>query len=282
MARDWPAKDMAPLIELIADPRHRLNADGTYRLSEEQAKAILDLRLARLTALGRDEIGDELKKLGDGDQGLPGDPVVARAHRRHHQAANSPTSRRSSRRRARPRSSTSRARSRTRTSSSARTSSSPSATRATSSACRSRPTGRSGAAARAARAWRRATRISSRRCSSTSTHTPVLFFSSRGMCYRMKVWRLPAATPQSPGKALVNLLPLEAGRGHHVDPAAARGRRDVGAARAHVRDALRQHPPQRADRLREHQSQRQDRDEARRGRPASSPWRSRGPTTTCC
>ncbi len=45
----------------------------------------------------------------------------------------------------------------------------------------------------------------------TSTHTPVLFFSSRGMCYRMKVWRLPAATPQSPGKALVNLLPLAEG-----------------------------------------------------------------------
>jgi DNA gyrase subunit A len=45
----------------------------------------------------------------------------------------------------------------------------------------------------------------------TSTHTPVLFFSSRGMVYRMKVWRLPAATPQSLGKALVNLLPLAAG-----------------------------------------------------------------------
>jgi DNA gyrase subunit A len=46
---------------------------------------------------------------------------------------------------------------------------------------------------------------------STSTHTPVLFFSSRGMCYRMKVWRLPLATPQAQGKALVNLLPLEQG-----------------------------------------------------------------------
>src|SRR4029078_5121761 len=45
----------------------------------------------------------------------------------------------------------------------------------------------------------------------TSTHTPVLFFSSRGMCYRMKVWRLPSASPQSPGKALVNLLPLTEG-----------------------------------------------------------------------
>src|SRR5204862_7851813 len=44
-----------------------------------------------------------------------------------------------------------------------------------------------------------------------STHTPLLFFSSRGMVYRMKVWRLPAATPQSVGKALVNLLPLSEG-----------------------------------------------------------------------
>ncbi|OYZ68608.1 MAG: DNA gyrase subunit A, partial [Rhizobiales bacterium 24-66-13] len=63
MGRDWPAKDMAPLIELIADPRHTLAADGTYRLSFEQARAILDLRLQRLTALGRDEVADELNKL---------------------------------------------------------------------------------------------------------------------------------------------------------------------------------------------------------------------------
>ena len=65
MARDWPAKDMAPLIALIADPRHRLTEEGTYRLSDEQARAILDLRLQRLTALGRDEIAEELQKLAD-------------------------------------------------------------------------------------------------------------------------------------------------------------------------------------------------------------------------
>ena len=65
MARDWPAKDIGPLVELIADPRHRIAADGSIRLSDEQARAILDLRLQRLTALGRDEIGDELKKLGE-------------------------------------------------------------------------------------------------------------------------------------------------------------------------------------------------------------------------
>ena len=63
MARDWPAQDVAALLLLIDDPRHKLAADGTYRLSETQARAILDLRLQRLTALGRDEIKDELDKL---------------------------------------------------------------------------------------------------------------------------------------------------------------------------------------------------------------------------
>jgi DNA gyrase subunit A len=63
MDRDWPAYDMAPLIALIADPHHKLNEDGTYRLSETQARAILELRLARLTALGRDEIAEALNRL---------------------------------------------------------------------------------------------------------------------------------------------------------------------------------------------------------------------------
>ncbi len=62
MDRDWPARDMAPLIALIDDPRHKMKEDGTYRLSETQARAILELRLQRLTALGRDEISDALNK----------------------------------------------------------------------------------------------------------------------------------------------------------------------------------------------------------------------------
>jgi DNA gyrase subunit A len=62
MDRDWPARDMAPLIALIDDPRHKMKEDGTYRLSEVQARAILELRLQRLTALGRDEISDALNK----------------------------------------------------------------------------------------------------------------------------------------------------------------------------------------------------------------------------
>ena len=63
MGRDWPARDIAPLIALVDDPRHRLAEDGSYRLSEAQARAILDLRLQRLTALGREEVGGELTKL---------------------------------------------------------------------------------------------------------------------------------------------------------------------------------------------------------------------------
>ncbi|MGP0106525.1 DNA topoisomerase (ATP-hydrolyzing), partial [Rhodoblastus sp.] len=63
MDRAWPARDMAPLVALIADPRHVLSEDGAIRLSEAQARAILELRLARLTALGRDEIAEALNKL---------------------------------------------------------------------------------------------------------------------------------------------------------------------------------------------------------------------------
>ncbi len=63
MEREWPATTAASLIELIDDPRHKVSSAGTARLSAEQAKAILDLRLQRLTALGRDEIKAELDKL---------------------------------------------------------------------------------------------------------------------------------------------------------------------------------------------------------------------------
>ena len=63
MEREWPATTAVSLIELIDDPRHRVSSAGTARLTAEQAKAILDLRLQRLTALGRDEIAAELDKL---------------------------------------------------------------------------------------------------------------------------------------------------------------------------------------------------------------------------
>ncbi|MGB3455720.1 MAG: DNA gyrase subunit A [Litorimonas sp.] len=62
-SRNWPAESMGALINLIADPRSRLQEDGTIRLTEEQARAILDLRLQKLTALGMEEITDEAEKL---------------------------------------------------------------------------------------------------------------------------------------------------------------------------------------------------------------------------
>ena len=63
MTRRWPARDIIPFIQLIDDPSHRVNDDGTYNLSEIQARAILDLRLQRLTAIGAKEVTDELSEL---------------------------------------------------------------------------------------------------------------------------------------------------------------------------------------------------------------------------
>ncbi|MBR9864587.1 MAG: DNA gyrase subunit A [Rhodobacteraceae bacterium] len=63
MTRAWPAQDIAAYIKLIDDPSHTINDDGTYNLSEIQARAILDLRLQRLTAIGVKEVTDELEEL---------------------------------------------------------------------------------------------------------------------------------------------------------------------------------------------------------------------------
>ncbi len=63
MTRRWPAHDIIEYLRLIDDPRHPVNADGTYNLSEVQARAILDLRLQRLTQMGVQEVTDELRDL---------------------------------------------------------------------------------------------------------------------------------------------------------------------------------------------------------------------------
>jgi DNA gyrase subunit A len=210
MARIWPAKDIGPLVDLIADPRHRLESDGTIRLSDEQARAILDLRLQRLTALGRDEIGDELKKLGEEIKNYL-DILSSRARiidiikkELSDIKAEFGTPRRTeivemegevededliqredmvvtvSHR--------------------------GYIKRVPLSTYRAQKRGGKGRSGMSTREEDVVTQIFI-----ASTHTPVLFFSSRGMSYRMKVWRLPPATPQSTGKALVNLLPLAEG-----------------------------------------------------------------------
>jgi DNA gyrase subunit A len=208
MARDWPARDVAVFLELIADPRHRMTEAGTYRLSAEQAQAILDLRLQRLTALGRDEIGDDLKKIADEIKDFL-DILSSRARIVDIVKGELVDIRTQF---ATPR--------RTdiveldgevededliqREDVVVTVSHKGYIKRVPLSTYRAQRRGGKGRSGMATREEDFVTQIFI-----TSTHTPVMFFSSRGMCYRMKVWRLPAATPQSPGKALINLLPLE-------------------------------------------------------------------------
>jgi len=210
MARDWPAKDMAPLIELIADPRHKLAENGAYKLSDEQAKAILELRLSRLTALGRDEIADELNKIATEIKDYL-DILSSRA-RVVEIVKNEMIAIREEF--ATPR--------KTevldiegevededliqREDCVVTVSHKGYIKRVPLAAYRAQRRGGKGRSGMATREEDFVTQLFV-----ASTHTPVLFFSSRGMCYRMKVWRLPPATPQSPGKALVNLLPLSEG-----------------------------------------------------------------------
>jgi len=208
MERRWPAQDVAPLVALIQDARHVVAEDGTYVLSAEQAKAILDLRLQRLTALGRDEIGDELNGLGEkikdyldilrsrariieiikteltdvaNEFGTPrrteivdfaGDVDDEDLIQREDVVVT--VSHRGYVKRV------------------------PLAT------YRAQRRGGKGRSGMSTRDEDFVTRLFV-----ANTHTPVLFFSSRGMVYKMKVWKLPAAQPQSLGKALINLLPLD-------------------------------------------------------------------------
>ncbi|MEF0942291.1 DNA gyrase subunit A [Rhizobium sp. BR 362] len=210
MTRRWPAADVESLIRLIDDPRHRINDDGTYNLSEEQARAILELRLARLTALGRDEIGDELNKIGveikdyldilssririqtivkeeliavrdefgtprrteivDGGLEMDDEDLIAREDMV------------------------------------VTVSHLGYIKRVPLTTYRAQRRGGKGRSGMTTRDEDFVTRLFV-----LNTHTPVLFFSSHGIVYKEKVWRLPIGTPQSRGKALINMLPLEPG-----------------------------------------------------------------------
>ncbi|MGV0876655.1 DNA gyrase subunit A [Martelella sp. FLE1502] len=210
MERHWPAQDVEALIRLIDDPRHKISEDGTYQLSEEQARAILELRLSRLTALGRDEIGDELNKIGDeiksyleilssrmkiqaiikeeliavrdefgtprrteileGGPDMDDEDLIAREDMVVTVSRNGYIK------------------------------------RVPLTSYRAQRRGGKGRSGMSIRDEDFVTRLFV-----ANTHTPVLFFSSRGIVYKEKVWRLPIGTPQSRGKALINMLPLQQG-----------------------------------------------------------------------
>lgn len=210
MTRRWKAADVESLIRLIDDPRHRINEDGTYNLSEEQARAILDLRLARLTALERDKIDEELNEIGveikdyldilssrariqaivkeelsavrdefgtprrteivDGGLEMDDEDLIAREDMV------------------------------------VTVSHLGYIKRVPLTTYRAQRRGGKGRSGMTTRDEDFVTRLFV-----LNTHTPVLFFSSRGIVYKEKVWRLPIGTPTSRGKALINMLPLEPG-----------------------------------------------------------------------
>ncbi|MAW85736.1 MAG: DNA gyrase subunit A [Phyllobacteriaceae bacterium] len=208
MTRRWPAHDVAPLIRLIDDPRHKVNEDGTYNLSEEQARAILDLRLQRLTALGRDEIADELNKIGEEIrdyldilssrariQQIVKDELAAVKEefgtpRRTELAEGGPDMDDEDLI--------------AREDMVVTFSHEGYIKRVPLSVYRAQRRGGKGRSGMATKEEDFVTRLFV-----ANTHTPVLFFSSRGIVYKEKVWRLPVGTPQSRGKFLRNMLPLQ-------------------------------------------------------------------------
>jgi DNA gyrase subunit A len=210
MAREWPATTAATLIELIDDPRHKVSTKGTARLSIEQAKAILDLRLQRLTALGREEIKEELDKLA----AEIADYLDILRSRARIQAIikHELTSLKSEF--ATPR--------RTEISEAigemededliqredmvVTVSHLGYIKRVPLSTYRAQKRGGKGRGGMQVREEDFVSRLFV-----ASTHTPVLFFSSAGQVYKEKVWRLPLSAPQAKGKALINILPLDAG-----------------------------------------------------------------------
>lgn len=210
MARDWPAEDIAPLIALVDDPRHPMNPDGTYRLSDAQAKAILDLRLQRLTALGRDEIGEELAKLA----AEIADYLDILRSRARIQAIIKTELAEVKQAFATPR--------RTviqewgsdlddedliaREDMVVTVSHAGYIKRVPLSTYRAQKRGGKGRSGMSTRDEDFVTRLFV-----ADTHTPIIFFSSRGQAYKEKVWRLPLAAPNARGKALVNMLPLQQG-----------------------------------------------------------------------
>ncbi|WP_183816755.1 DNA gyrase subunit A [Parvularcula dongshanensis] len=207
MSRDWDAADMGPLVRLVADPRSVLSDGNTLRLTETQARAILDLRLQRLTALGRDEIGDELKALAERiadyleilrDRGRVLTIIKDELTEVRDEFA---TPRRSH---------------------------FVDAIEMEDEDLIAREemvvtVTHTGYVKRTALDTYRAQRRGGKGRSGMSmkdedfvaqlfvgnTHTPLLFFTDKGMVYKLKLWRLPEGAPTARGKAFINLLPLE-------------------------------------------------------------------------
>ncbi len=209
LAREWPMGDVAPYLRIV-EAQETAPTGDTYKLSEAQVRAILDLRLHRLTALGRDEVGSELQGLATAIEGyleILGSRVrLFEVMREELDAIEAEF--------ATPRKSTI----------------APAADgiededliereemvvtvtmqgyikRTPLDTFRAQNRGGKGRAGMATKDEDIVTELFV-----TSTHTPVLFFSTHGKVYRMKVWRLPEGGPATRGRPMINLLPLADG-----------------------------------------------------------------------
>ena len=209
MARTWPAGDVEDLVRLIDEPGHQV-IDGEYRLSETQARAILELRLNRLTALGRDEIGDELKQLGGKITDYLG--ILASRARLMDILRTELVEMRD--KFATPRRTTIEENEFEhdeedliqREDMVVTVSHSGYIKRVPLSTYRPQRRGGKGRAGMATRDEDFVAQVFV-----VNTHTPVLFFSNRGRVYKMKAYRVPIAAPHARGKPMQNLLPLAEG-----------------------------------------------------------------------
>ena len=208
--RSWPVHDLAPLIALIDEPGRGVSADGTYMLSEEQARAILELRLQRLTGLEREKIAGELHEITDKISDL----LATLADRPKLLGILGDELRDIKARFANPR--------RTmiednefesdiedliqREEMVVTVSMTGYVKRVPLSTYRAQ---RRGGKGRTGMTTKDEDVVSD--LFVASTHAPVLFFTTRGIVHRMKVYRLPLSSPQARGKAFVNLLPLNEG-----------------------------------------------------------------------
>ncbi len=210
MERRWPAHDIAAYIRLIDDPTHKMNEDGTYNLSEIQARAILDLRLQRLTALGVKEVTDELEELAAKIK----DYLEILGSRDRIMAIISAELTEVKQLFAVPR--------RTeivdwagdmededlieREDMVVTITSGGYIKRTPLAEFRSQNRGGKGLASMATKEDDVVTTLFV-----ANTHTALLFFTTDGMVYKMKTWRLPLAGRTAKGKAIVNILPIQTG-----------------------------------------------------------------------
>ena len=209
MSRAWPVGDVAPLIDLIDEPGRGIT-DGTYRLSEIQAKAILDLRLHRLTGLERDKIGDELREIGRQIQEyleiLSSRPRLFEVMKAELLEIREQF--------ATPRRTTIEENEFeadiedliAREDMVVTVTNTGYIKRVPLSAYRAQKRGGKGRSGMNIKEEDFLNQVFV-----VNTHTPVLFFSSSGIAYKLKVYRLPLGTPQARGKAMVNILPLDDG-----------------------------------------------------------------------